>query len=77
MAPAAGSHYEDPSAGPCQTGEEAVQIQGVKGGFCSPQCGLFKKCPTDVPAGTTATPECALETPGSSKPSRWAPPASP
>ena len=37
---AAASHYEDPSAGPCQSGEEAVQIQGVKGGFCSPQCGL-------------------------------------
>ena len=29
-------------------------------------------CPTDVPAGTNASPECALETQGASKPSRCA-----
>ena len=69
---AAATHYEDPSAGGCQSGEEAVQIQGVKGNFCSPACGLFKPCPKDVPTGTTATPECALETPGSKSPSRCA-----
>ena len=67
------SHYEDPgTSGTCQSGEEAVQIQGVKGGFCSPKCGLFTPCPKDVPAGTTATPECALETPGSKSASRCA-----
>ena len=67
MAPAAGSHYEDPSAGPCQSGEEAVQIQGVQGAFCSPSCAN-SACPTDVPAGTSAVPECALEVQGQSKP---------
>ena len=35
------SHYEDPNTtGSCQKGEIAVQIQGVKGGFCSPRCGV-------------------------------------
>lgn len=65
------SHYEDPSAGGCQAGEEGVRIQGVQGDFCSPSCASGP-CPTDVPAGTTAQPECCLETPGSSKPSRCA-----
>ena len=68
---AAASHYEDPSAGPCQAGELAVRIQGVQGGFCSPDCSSGP-CPTDVPAATTASPECALETQGASKPSRCA-----
>ena len=68
---AATSHYEDPSAGPCQAGELAVRINGVQGGFCSPSC-QSGPCPTAVPAGTTATPECALETPGSKSPSRCA-----
>ena len=68
---AAATHYEDPNAGPCQSGEEAVRIQGVTGSFCSPACKfLFKPCPKDVPPGTTATPQCNLETPGSSGPSQ-------
>jgi len=53
------SHYEDPKDG-CQTDELAIQIQGVTGDFCSPKCSLIKKCPTDVPAGVTAQPQCAL-----------------
>jgi len=62
--PAGSSHYEDPkSAGGCQSDEIAIQITGVTGDFCSPKCtGVFKtKCPTDVPAGVTAEPECALK----------------
>merc|ERR1711907_154256 len=57
------SHYEDPKPNGCQSDEQAVQIQGVKGDFCSPQCtGLFKTtCPKDVPSGVTATPQCALK----------------
>jgi len=54
------THYEDPSGG-CQTDEVAIQIQGVGGDFCSPKCGLFKPCPTDVPEGVTAEPQCALK----------------
>ena len=38
-----GKHYEDPNNGPCSKGEEAVQITGVKGSFCSPKC----KAPVD------------------------------
>lgn len=64
------THYGNPTAG-CMSGEEAVQIQGVTGDFCSPSCASGP-CPTDVPTGTTAMPECALETQGSSKPSRCA-----
>ena len=40
----------------------AVQIQGVSGKMCAPKCAfLTKKCPTDVPAGVTAKPTCALQ----------------
>jgi hypothetical protein len=58
---AASSHYEDPKDG-CQSGEESVQVQGVKGAFCSPQCSASGSCPTDVPTGATAKPQCALKT---------------
>ena len=68
----ADSHYEDPNSGPCQEGEKAVQIEGVGGSFCSPKCGYYRPCPMDVPDGTTAEPECALETQGSGTPSRCA-----
>jgi hypothetical protein len=43
--------------------EESVTTTGVTGDFCSPTCtGILKnKCPTDVPAGATAAPQCVLE----------------
>lgn len=53
-------------------GETSVQITGVQGSFCSPKCGLFRECTKDVPAGTTAKPECVLETSGSQKPTQCA-----
>jgi len=57
------SHYEDPKPNGCQSDEQAIQIQGVTGDFCTPKCtGILKtKCPTDVPAGVTAKPQCALQ----------------
>lgn len=55
-----GTHYGDPKAG-CEPDEQAVQVQGVAGDFCSPKCKLTK-CPTDLPAGVTAKPQCALQT---------------
>ena len=59
--------------GGCSAGEEAVQITGIQGSFCSPKCeGLFRRCPQDVPDGATAKPECVLETQGSSKPTQCA-----
>ena len=59
-------HYEAP---PCGSDEQSVQIQGVSGDFCSPQCATpGGSCPTDVPAGTTATPTCALVVGGGSAP---------
>jgi len=70
--PPSNSDYEDPNNGPCKAGETAVQITGIKGSFCSPKCGLFRSCPKNVPAGTTATPTCALETSGSQKPTQCA-----
>merc|ERR1711907_262661 len=56
------THYEDPKPNGCLSDEVAIQIQGIKGDFCTPKCtGIFKtKCPTDVPSGVTATPRCAL-----------------
>jgi len=58
---AANGHYGDPKDG-CESDEQAVQIQGVTGDFCSPQCSSSGSCPTDIPTGITAKPECALQT---------------
>merc|ERR1719221_881930 len=54
------THYGDPANG-CESDEEAVQVQGVSGDFCSPKCSGMS-CPSDVPSGVTATPQCALQT---------------
>jgi len=50
-------HYERP---PCQSDEQEVQIQGLQGVTCSPQCQGMS-CPTDVPTGTSAKPQCVLQ----------------
>jgi len=55
-----GTHYGDPASG-CLADEEAVQVQGLAGKFCSPDC-KSAACPTDVPSGVTAAPQCALQT---------------
>merc|ERR1712146_428014 len=57
----------DPKNG-CQSDEIQIQVQGVDGDFCAPSCfPIFKKCPTDVPTGVTAQPQCALQEQGSNK----------
>mmetsp|Transcript_8766 Transcript_8766/g.12332 ORF Transcript_8766/g.12332 Transcript_8766/m.12332 type:complete len:143 (+) Transcript_8766:131-559(+) len=53
------SHYGDPSGG-CEEDEVAVRIQGVGGAVCSPKCDGME-CPTDVPDGCEATPQCLLQ----------------
>jgi len=58
--PSGKTHYGDPANG-CEADEQAVQVQGLSGKFCSPDCASAA-CPTDVPAGTTAAPQCALKT---------------
>jgi len=60
------SHYEDPKGG-CQSDEIEVTIQGVAGDMCTPTCSLFHPCPTDVPTGVTAQPQCALQDSASNK----------
>jgi hypothetical protein len=60
------SHYEDPKGG-CRTDEVEVTISGVSGDFCTPKCSLFSPCPTDVPSGVTAKPQCALQDASSGK----------
>jgi C1A family cysteine protease len=57
---------------PCPSSEQPVRITGVSGEFCSPSCSASSPCPTDVPAGTTAKPECVLEMPGHSSPTNCA-----
>jgi len=71
-APPGKTHYEDPNAGDCLPDEKAIQITGLAGSFCSPNCGASTACPTDVPAGTTATPKCVLESQGSPSPTNCA-----
>jgi len=51
-------HYEKP---PCQSDEMAAQIQGASGDVCAPHCDGGAACPTDVPPGTKAQPQCALQ----------------
>jgi hypothetical protein len=69
-----GGHYEDPSAkgGQCNAGEEAIRITGLAGDFCSPSCSPSQACPTDVPKGTTAKPQCVLEAGGAAQPTNCA-----
>lgn len=54
------AHYGDPNtAGGCMKGEVVVSLKGLSGNFCSPPClGEKGHCPSDVPAGVTATPTC-------------------
>ena len=49
VAMASALHYEKP---PCGSDEKAVQLMGVDGVFCSPEC--TPGCPTDAPDGVTA-----------------------
>ncbi|CAE7365083.1 unnamed protein product, partial [Symbiodinium pilosum] len=55
------THYGNPSSG-CESDEVAVRVSGISGDFCSPKCTSQGTCPSDVPSGDTATPECALRT---------------
>lgn len=49
--------YEKP---PCQSDKEkAVQIEGVKGSFCTQECGIFKPCPQN--SSIKGQAECALK----------------
>jgi hypothetical protein len=64
--PGGQSHYGDPTKG-CLSDEEKVQVTGLAGDFCSPDC-TTAACPTDVPTGVTATGQCLLKaSTGSSK----------
>ena len=55
------THYGNPKTG-CQSDEQAIRVQGFSGDFCSPKCSISGTCPTDVPTGDKASPECALHT---------------
>ena len=55
------THYGNPSTG-CESDEVAVRVSGLSGDFCSPKCDSQGTCPSDVPKGDKATPECALRT---------------
>merc|ERR1712039_539718 len=55
--PSGSTHYEKP---PCRSDEVDVSIQGFDGETCTPKC-TTNACPTDVPEGTTATPQCVLQ----------------
>jgi KDEL-tailed cysteine endopeptidase len=63
VALAAATHYEKP---PCGSDEVEGQI-GQGGIACLPACDMSTSCPTDVPSGVTAKPECALQDASSSK----------
>merc|ERR1711935_545068 len=56
--PSGKTHYGAPADG-CEADETAVKVQGLAGSFCSPDC-KSAACPTDIPSGVTAAPQCAL-----------------
>merc|ERR1711966_213475 len=58
--PPSATHYEDPKGG-CRSDEVDITIQGIQGAVCSPACTMGIFCPSDVPAGATAAPQCALQ----------------
>jgi C1A family cysteine protease len=51
------THYEKP---PCQADEMEASVEGANGEVCAPHCDSAA-CPTDVPAGTKASPKCILQ----------------
>ena len=55
----ANGHYGDPYTG-CAADEKSFTIQGLTGEVCAPSC-TSAACPTDVPTGVTAAPQCALQ----------------
>ena len=46
LACASATHYENPTPNGCMSDEQAVQITGVTGAFCSPDCASAA-CPTE------------------------------
>ena len=46
--------------------EQTVAVTGLDGSFCSPAC-KGTTCPSDKPAGASATPTCALNSPQGDK----------
>eukprot|EP00514_Thraustochytrium_sp_LLF1b_P000539 CAMPEP_0184522950 /NCGR_PEP_ID=MMETSP0198_2-20121128/8590_1 /TAXON_ID=1112570 /ORGANISM="Thraustochytrium sp., Strain LLF1b" /LENGTH=139 /DNA_ID=CAMNT_0026913881 /DNA_START=248 /DNA_END=664 /DNA_ORIENTATION=+ len=57
------THFGNPSNG-CEADEIAVRIQGVSGAVCSPKCDGME-CPSDIPLGCEAVPQCMLQDAGS------------
>ena len=53
------THYGDPFDG-CLSDEISVQVEGIPGKICTPECLSNGSCPTDVPTDVTAKPECVL-----------------
>jgi hypothetical protein len=53
------THYGDPANG-CLPGETTTRLADVPGAFCAPEYTNIP-CPTNVPAGVTAGPQCAIE----------------
>jgi len=56
-------HYEKP---PCRSDEVEASVQGAGGELCAPSCDAGA-CPTDVPPGTRAKPQCILQDASSGK----------
>jgi hypothetical protein len=54
-------HYGNPANG-CLSDETTITIDGVPGDFCAPGCtpGTHSSCPTNMPAGVSADPQCAI-----------------
>jgi len=45
----------------CESGEAVGEVFGETGNLCTPRCGPASECPSSVPAGVTAQPQCMLQ----------------
>ena len=54
-------HYGDPASG-CLPDERNATVDGMPGDLCAPMCtpNSTSPCPSDVPTGVTAVPQCEL-----------------
>mmetsp|Transcript_106257 Transcript_106257/g.298870 ORF Transcript_106257/g.298870 Transcript_106257/m.298870 type:complete len:333 (-) Transcript_106257:125-1123(-) len=59
LVPIAAARY---GSAPCGSDEVQGELQGAPGYLCAPRCDLSNfNCPTDLPYGATAQPQCMLK----------------
>jgi hypothetical protein len=66
------THYGDPKNNGCKSDETALDLTGIPGKICGFNSCDKQACPTDVPAGVTAIPQCDVNQKASKTPTECA-----